>query len=130
MRRWSTGAEECAAAEAAWVRVAAAPGQAGPQPVASPAFASIAAALDDYLDSHASKIASAEQATIAVRRLKGHIEDARVADLADETLQQHPATARHEAGLRESTIYREFSVLRAAILFYAGRHAGAPKPKI
>lgn len=125
MRRWSTGATDRAAAEAAWERVAVGPRAADPPQVASPAFVGVATVLDDYFERHASKIASAEQAGIAVRRLKVHFKDARVADLADETVQQHYAMARHEAGLREATIDREFSVLRAAVRFYGARNAGA-----
>ena len=130
MRRWSTGAADRAAAEAAWERVAAGPRKADPPQGASPAFVSIAAVLDYYVERHAGAIASADQARIAVRRLKDHFKDTRVADLADEALQQAYATARHEAGVREATIDRELSVLRAAILFHAARNAGAPAPKI
>jgi integrase len=149
LRRWSTGATDRAAAEAAWERVAAKPEASDAPRTPSPGFVSVAAVLDHDFETHARKIVSAEQARIAIRHLKACHKDRRVADLVDEVVQQDyldwrakggaapgarpaPARARARSGyaVAPSTINREVSVLRAAIRLYADRHEGAPRPRI
>lgn len=72
----------------------------------------VAAVLNDYLEHHASKLASAEQARIAVTHLTGFFGNAAVSAI---TPHAHERYVEHRAGVSNDTINRERMVLRAAL---------------
>ena len=78
----------------------------------------VADILDVYWNDHAKHLPSADQAKAARKHLMSFFGDAAVATLTVER-QEDYVTARHDLGIKPSTISRELSVLRAAV-----HHAG------
>jgi integrase len=70
--------------------------------------------LDQYWDEHARHLPSAVQAEAARKHLTGFFGDAVVTTLTVNR-QEAYVTARHNHGIKPSTISRELSVLRAAV---------------
>jgi integrase len=73
----------------------------------------LAAVLNHYYDSHASKLPSAIQANAAIRRLKDGFPLATAADVLPLTIDTYIETRRE--AVSDETISRELSVLRAAL---------------
>jgi len=78
----------------------------------------VADILNDYWNDHAKHLPSADQAKAARTHLMSFFGDSVVATLTVER-QEDYVTARHDLGIKPSTISRELSVLRAAV-----HHAG------
>jgi integrase len=78
----------------------------------------VADILGQYWDDHAQHLPSAAQARAARKHLTSFFGDAAVTTLTVER-QEDYVTARHDLGVKASTISRELSVLRAAL-----HHAG------
>jgi integrase len=131
MRLISSGAATRAAAEAAWPGVRfVEPRTPNEKDAGAHEGLKIKTTLQFYWDRHASKLPSAQQASIAIRHLKNHFADAEVASLEDEEVQQDYVCARHLDGVAERTIDREISVLRASVRLYAEKHPGTPRRRI
>lgn len=108
-RRYSTGTADRGAAElvlAAFRLEQRQRGRTGDTPT-------IAGILADYYDGHASGLASAAQADIAVRRLSAYF-GASDAPAASPGALAGFVEGRRKSGASDSTISRELSVLRAA----------------
>ena len=73
-----------------------------------------AVVLAEYLENHAIKLASAEQALAAAEHLLGHFRGCTVAELTVDAFEGYVA-ARSRRGISEATISRELSVMRAAL---------------
>jgi hypothetical protein len=131
MRAVSSGAKTRAEAETAWPWLTFVdPPTSDAKNAAAKVGLMIKTVLDYYYEKHASKLPSAQQARIAKAHLEAHFEDAAVATLADEEVQQAYVRERNLDGVGERTIDRELSVLRAALRRYAEKHADAPCPRI